>query len=167
MGIYPRAAISKDPTMIHVAITRRVRPGKEAQFETALYRFFRDALDASTSAALIRPGPDSEANEYGILRTFPDERAKASFYASAVYQRWLDEVTPLVEGEVDKRELHGLEAFVRGKDSHGPPAWRMALVTWLGVNPAVWLFAQGVPRVIPGCRPWSSSWSSTPSSWPR
>ena len=29
-----------------------------------------------------------------------------------------------------------------------PPAWKMAVLTWIAVNPAVYIFANGVPRIF-------------------
>lgn len=134
--------------MIHVAITRQVRAGREHEFEDALRRFFREALDepSTSGASLILPVPGSGSNEYGVLRSFPNEAAKEAFYRSETYRRWQREVAPLVEGEARKHELHGLEAFFRTDAIAQPPAWKMAVLTWLAVNPAVWIGS----RVVPG-----------------
>lgn len=142
--------------MIHVAITRRVRRGHEHEFEQALRRFFRAALDESTTAgaSLILPAPDSGSNEYGVLRSFQDDAAKEAFYHSDTYRRWEREVAPLVEGEPSKHDLHGLEAFFRSDAASQPPVWKMALLTWLAVNPAVWIWSQAVPRVLDTTSPW-------------
>ena len=136
--------------MIHVAITRRVRAGREKEFEAALRRFFRDALDEPTTsgASLITPGPGTASREFGILRSFPDAASKDAFYASETYLRWEREVADLVEGVPAKHDLHGLEAFFRSEPD-APPAWKMAFLTWLAVNPAVWIWANLVPRAAP------------------
>lgn len=44
------------------------------------------------------------------------------------------------------RALHGMEAFFRAADP--PPAWKMALLTWIGVNPAVYIFPIAVPALF-------------------
>ncbi len=141
--------------MIHVAIVRRVRPGREAEFEEALRHFFRETLDdpATSGASFIRPAPGSTSNEYGILRSFRDDDAKEAFYASDGYQRWRVTVAPLVEGEATRDELRGLEGFFRAHGAHAPPAWKMAVVTWLAVNPAVWIWAHAVPGFAVGLPP--------------
>lgn len=142
--------------MIHVAITRRVRAGRELEFEQALRRFFRAALDESSTlgASLILPGPDSGSNEYGVLRTFQDDAAKEAFYRSDTYRRWEREVAPLVEGEVSKHDLHGLEAFFRSDTVRQPPVWKMAVLTWLAVNPAVWAWSQLGSQLLGSAPPW-------------
>ena len=45
------------------------------------------------------------------------------------------------------RALHGMEAFFRGAEAP-PPAWKMAVVTWIGVMPAVYIFSNAVPAVF-------------------
>ena len=45
------------------------------------------------------------------------------------------------------RALHGMEAFFRGAEAP-PPAWKMAVVTWIGVMPAVYIFSNAVAAVF-------------------
>jgi uncharacterized protein len=134
------AAIENPRPLVHVAILRTVREGREAEFEAKITAFFgKTAGQPGVSGAyLIRPVAGSNTREYGILRTFQSESDMQHFYDSEVYARWKDEVRPLVEGEPQKRRLHGLEAFFRGSEAP-PPEWKMALITWLGVNVAVYI----------------------------
>jgi uncharacterized protein len=121
---------------IHVAITRRVRPGCEAEFQHAL----RDFLQASFAhggvlgASMLTPPPSSNSREYGILRTFADEKERDEFYDSALFKSWKERAATLTEGEAEYRQLHGLEAWFRSPGGP-PPRWKMALVTLLGVYP--------------------------------
>jgi antibiotic biosynthesis monooxygenase (ABM) superfamily enzyme len=136
--------------MIHVAVTRTVREGREQEFEAKIAGFFAaTAKEPGTGGAfLIRRLEDDHPREYGILRSFEDEAAEARFYRSPVYRAWSDAVSPLVEGEPMKRELHGLEAFFRNGSEHPPAAWKMALLTWVAVNPAVFVSARLVPMLF-------------------
>jgi antibiotic biosynthesis monooxygenase (ABM) superfamily enzyme len=120
---------------IHIAITRRVRPGCEAEFQAALREFFHESFvhSAVLGATLIVPPPGSDSREFGILRTFGDERERDAFYASPLFQSWEARARQLTEGEPHYRTLHGLEAWFRSPDA--PPRWKMALVTFLGVYP--------------------------------
>jgi antibiotic biosynthesis monooxygenase (ABM) superfamily enzyme len=138
-------------SQLHVAVTRKVRPGMETAFESAIHEFFEQAseLPGTTGAYLLRPlGQD---RSYGILRAFDSDADRDAFYASEVFKRWDDRVAPLVEGPAERRPMHGLEAFFRGAGD--PPAWKMAVLTWLAVNPAVWIWANGVPSVYGGLPP--------------
>jgi antibiotic biosynthesis monooxygenase (ABM) superfamily enzyme len=121
---------------IHVAITRRVRPGCEAEFQQALREFFKTSFghDGVLGASMLIPLPGSDSREFGILRTFASEKERDAFYESEMFQAWEKRARTLTEGEPVYRQLHGLEAWFRSPQSP-PPRWKMALVTLLGVYP--------------------------------
>lgn len=126
---------------IHVAITRKVKPGNERAFENSLREFFQSSLDhlGVLGVHLISPPPGVNSREYGILRTFTSEQERDAFYRSDLFGRWQIHVAGLTDGERTYRELHGLEAWFRTVD---PPArWKMALLTWFGVWPTSMLVA--------------------------
>jgi antibiotic biosynthesis monooxygenase (ABM) superfamily enzyme len=127
----------------HVAITRIVRSGQEAQFERALRDFISRSLSAPgvTGALMIGPVQGATRQEYGILRSFATEAASCDFYTSDLYRDWEEEIATLVEGPPTMRRLHGLEAFFRNERGAPPPKWKMALLTWLGVVPTVLLWS--------------------------
>ena len=121
---------------IHVAITRRIKPGCEQEFQAALREFFASSF-AQTGvhgAAMLVPPPGSSSTEYGIIRSFGSTAERDAFYASPLYLEWKKRVTPLSDGEPQMRDLHGLEAFFRTKSSNPPPLWKMALATYIGVE---------------------------------
>lgn len=124
---------------IHVAITRKVKPGNERAFEESLREFFQESLhyQGVLGVHLLSPPPGSNSGEYGILRTFANERERDEFYRSDLFARWQKQVAKLTEGERTYRELHGLEAWFRTTDL--PARWKMALLTWLGVWPTSFL----------------------------
>lgn len=129
---------------VHVAITREVQPGKEAEFEQAILRFIRSTMDypGVCGALLLKPPPEAARREYGILRSFADENARDAFYASTQFADWVKESESFVVGDFEMRQLHGLEAFFRGPSFKSPPRWKMAAVTWLGVYPCVVVWSQ-------------------------
>lgn len=126
---------------VHVTILRRVKPGQEAAFEQAIEHFFELAIrePGSLGAQLIRPLPGSDPHVYGILRSFSDEAAKERFYASETFAELERLLAPHVEGPGERRPLHGLEAWFRGPVTTPPPRWKMALVSWSGVWPTVFM----------------------------
>ena len=126
---------------IHVAITRKVKPGCERAFEESLRQLFQDSLarEGALGVHLISPPPGSNTREYGVLRTFANEHQRDEFYSSDRFARWQKQVATLTEGERTDRELHGLEAWFRAAD--WPPRWKMAFLTWLGVWPTSSLIA--------------------------
>ena len=114
---------------IHVAITRKVKPGCERAFEESLRELFKDSLarEGVLGVHLISPPQGSNTRDYGVLRTFTNEGERDEFYGSERYGQWQQQVAALTEA--DHRELHGLEAWFPSAGS--PPRWKMALLTWL------------------------------------
>lgn len=122
---------------LHIAITRRVRPGCEALFQQALREFFQASFahGGVLGVTMLVPPPGSESREFGILRTFADERERDTFYASPLFKAWEAKCEPLTESNSwTQRPLHGLEAWFRSPHQP-PPKWKMATATFLGVFP--------------------------------
>lgn len=144
-----RATPSAAREMIHVAIIRVVREGQETEFERLIEQFFHEATrqPGVCGAYLIRPLVGSNSREYGILRSFQSVEDMNRFYESDIFRKWNEAIRPLVEGEPQRRELHGMEAFFR-EGAALPPRWKMAIVTWIGVSPAVYIFSNTVPAVF-------------------
>jgi antibiotic biosynthesis monooxygenase (ABM) superfamily enzyme len=137
---------------IHVAITRRIKPGRGAEFQQALNEFFKTSFAHTgvQGAAMLTPPPGSDSNEYGIIRTFENENERKSFYESRQFLEWKEKVAPLTEGEATYRELHGLEAFFRSQTQPVPPRWKMAVATYCGVVPVTLFTTLTVGRLLQG-----------------
>jgi len=138
---------------IHVAITRRVRAGCEAEFQEALREFFQTSFahGGVWGASMLTPPPGSETREYGILRTFASEQERAAFYESPMFKAWEVRARTLTEGEPVYRQLHGLEAWFRSPHNP-PPRWKMAAATFLGVFPLAMVLNLTIG-------PWIHSWN--------
>jgi len=114
---------------IHVAIIRRVKPGRERDFRAGAFGFAQRSLVESGTRGvhLIYPSSSSGPNEYGILRTFVSDSDRTAFYKSALYCEWLTVIESLVDGEPKYRELHGFGSLVSAiLPPVGPPLWKMA-----------------------------------------
>jgi antibiotic biosynthesis monooxygenase (ABM) superfamily enzyme len=124
---------------IHIAITRRVKRGREREFERELLVFAQRSLaePGARGVNCIFPVPGSGSNEYGVLRTFASLPNRDAFYQSGLYREWLASIESLVEGEPRCREVHGLEAWFRSPGLAEPPVWKMAIATYLGVVPVI------------------------------
>lgn len=135
---------------IHVAITRRVRPGCEAEFQAALREFLTASLahEGVLGVHMLTPAPASAGGEYGILRSFADAAERDAFYRSPLYAAWLERVAPLTDGDCARRELSGLEAWFRGSGPSAlPPRWKMATATLIGVYPTSLVLSLTVAEV--------------------
>jgi antibiotic biosynthesis monooxygenase (ABM) superfamily enzyme len=131
---------------IHIAITRRVKPEKEAEFRQALREFLQASFnhEGVVGAGMLEPAAGAANREYGILRTFASESARDDFYNSKLVKDWIERCKPLTEGEPKYSQLTGLEAWFRNPNSTPPPRWKMALLTFL----AVWPVSMAVPAAL-------------------
>jgi antibiotic biosynthesis monooxygenase (ABM) superfamily enzyme len=137
---------------IHVAITRKVLPGKEEEFKDALRRFLGDSFlhGGVHGASMITALPGTENREIGILRTFADQAERDAFYHSKLFKDWEAYASTLTEEPV-YRELTGLEAWFRSPGA--PPRWKMALATLCGVYPTSLFLTYVLAPHIQGLHP--------------
>lgn len=119
---------------VHVAITRKVLPGKEQEFKEALQQFMGESFqhDGVHGASIITGPRGDEDREIGILRTFKNKKERDAFYRSAHFKKWEAYASTVTEQPI-YRELNGLEAWFRSPGA--PPRWKMALITLCGVFP--------------------------------
>ena len=63
---------------IHIAITRRIRPGCEAEFQQELREFFQQwfAHAGVLGATMLVPPTGADSRVFGILRTFAGEQER-------------------------------------------------------------------------------------------
>jgi antibiotic biosynthesis monooxygenase (ABM) superfamily enzyme len=129
---------------VTVLYSRRVKPGREADFEgwargiVAAARQFPGHLGASV---LDAPG----SREYHILFTFADRRSLRAWLDSDERRRWLARVDELLEADRGLQQLTGLETWFRLPGSNvptmkPPPRWKMWLVSLVAVYPLVLSF---------------------------
>ncbi|WP_031530880.1 antibiotic biosynthesis monooxygenase [Dyadobacter crusticola] len=137
---------------IHVAITRKVLPGKEEEFKDALRRFLGDSFlhGGVHGASMMTALPGSESREVGILRTFADEAERDAFYNSQLFRDWEAYASTLTEEPV-YRELTGLEAWFRSPVP--PPRWKMAVATLCGVFPTSLLLSYTIGPYLAALHP--------------
>jgi antibiotic biosynthesis monooxygenase (ABM) superfamily enzyme len=143
---------------IHVAITRRVRPGCEAEFLKALHEFQQASFahGGVLGAGLIAPPEGAGSREYGMLRMFEGEAERAAFYQSELFKAWQERVKPMTEGDAEYQEMKGLEVWFRSK-GESPPRWKIAAATLIGVYPTSLFLTSTVGRGVHGWHPLLSS----------
>jgi antibiotic biosynthesis monooxygenase (ABM) superfamily enzyme len=126
------------PESIQVAVIRTVRPGCEAEFEKALHDFVQKtlALSGQMGVHIIRPAPGTDSRQYGIIRKFADRPSVTTFRTSPEYLAWNQRVMNLTEGTGQVEELNGLESWLTmpGQPLRPLPQWKMALITYIGVD---------------------------------
>ncbi len=126
---------------VTVQLTRVVRKGQREKFEAALRDFLPRSLETpgQLGVQILRPPPDGDEREYGIIRRFESVEARDAFYASALFRDWNAIVEPLCEGQPEYEYLCGLETWFTLPGQRiivPPPRWKMGVVTLIGVYPA-------------------------------
>lgn len=120
-----------------VVVSRRIRPGREREYEGAMRDFVAWSLGRPGHEGLhvLRPGP--QESDYTVVARFRDEAARRSFIAAPEYAAWMARLGELTDGPAKIRELCGLEGFVTlpGHALRRPPTWKLAGATFLGVLP--------------------------------
>ena len=136
---------------IYMVITRRARPGYEAEFEESLRDFFRTSFahPGVLGASMLLPPPGSDSREFGIVRTFRSKEERDAFYKSPMFRDWEKRAAHMTEGDPVYRQLSGLEAWFRSPNQ--PPRWKMAVATLVGVYPTGLLLSLTIGHAV---HPW-------------
>lgn len=146
--------MSADHEPVTILITRTVRVGGEVAFEEAVRAWIPTALafPGHMGVHMLRPPPGGR--EYGAVLKFRSWEEWETFLASEPYQRFLAEIREHLEAEPRVETVSGLETWFTPPGTPvalAPPRWKMAVVTWIGVN----LTAAALSYVIP---PFTTGW---------
>jgi antibiotic biosynthesis monooxygenase (ABM) superfamily enzyme len=125
---------------VTTAVTRRVKPGHEAQYEAF--------LEGIIAAASHFPGylgteifrPDKPADEYRTVYRFDDARHLRAWLDSDEHLAWLARAEPHAAGATQTQFLTGLESWFTLPADPGappPPPYKMALLTWITIFPLI------------------------------
>ena len=142
------ATVAPQPaSAVTVLVSRRVKPGHEAAFV--------QAADALTAAARLFAGhlggqmvhPEAEADEqernlFHTVFAFDTPEHLQAWQASGERTRCLQVMAPHTLSSSKLREVSGLGHWFTptGATAHKPPPrWKVALVTWLGICPTVYV----------------------------
>lgn len=144
---------------VTVVVSRRVKPGREADYEKWLQRLIHEAgqLPGYLGTNIHRPGP-SGPREYTSVFRFDSVDTLRGFEQSELRARYLREVSGLVESDAVWKKLTGLEFWFSpppGTVVPQPSRWRMALVMIavvyglvLSIGQLVALAAGGLPMQV-------------------
>ena len=121
-------------------ITRRVRVGSEKSFETWLHGISEAAARFPGHGSVTILRPRSGDRTYTIILQFDVEKNLRAWLDSDVRRGWVERSKPLTEGEEQKDLVTGLEHWFTPpgeRETHGPPEWKMVLLTILAVFPTI------------------------------
>lgn len=124
---------------VTVVVRRRVKPGSEAAFESAMRDFIRFALafPGNRGINVLRPAADG-TREYTVVDRFANPAARQAFKASPDYREWMRRLRELTEHEPYIEEQGGLGGWftpLTAPRPTMPSQLKMALVTFVGAYP--------------------------------
>ena len=129
------------PAPVTVLVTRRVRPGRSAEFEQMMAAVFTAAAGfPGHVGGFLIPPEDSGTGCYQTLFAFDNEAHLRAWTHSPQRQAWLDRIAEVTYGDNATRVLTGMEgwfALPASDTKLPPPRHKMAFVTWLGIFPLV------------------------------
>lgn len=128
---------------VTVVVSRRVRRGQEAAFEALSARMTERAAGFTgyLGATLFRPA-SAEDPEYRIVFRFRDRDTLAAWEASAQRSELLTQIEALLLEPSEREVLSGIVTWftLPGQNPvQPPPRYKMTLVSWLALYPAVTL----------------------------
>ena len=148
---------------VTVLVTRRVAPQGVAGFEAAMAGMIEAAthFPGHLGGQLVRPGEAGGGDEpllYHVVFAFDNEAHLAAWQDSPERARWLAQVAPHTVGAQEMRRVSGLDYWFAPAGSTTkapPPRWKVAVVTWLGICPTVFMLFLVVA-------PWLERWPLLP-----
>jgi uncharacterized protein len=146
-------AAGADPP-VTVFVSRRAKAGREAEFED----FIRGIIAAASEfpghlgATVFRPtSPDDR--EYRVVFKFDHLSNLRHWEQSDERRSWYERSREFAEDEPRIERITGLESWFtleQGVPIVPPPRYKMALVTWLAVFPAITLVLLALTPVVSG-----------------
>ena len=141
-----------------VLISRQVKQGFEVEFEHLMSQII--AVSATfkghLGAQLVRPGDEQGVYDslYHIVLAFDSAAHLKDWQDSPARALGLAAAAPFIEGQTLVRHVSGLGLWFQapsGPKQIAPPRWKVAVVTWLGIFPTVYLLFSLLGLVL---NPW-------------
>lgn len=139
----PQSREAHEKVPVTVVVSRRPKPGCEAQLEEWLHGVIPVAsrFPGHLGATVFRP-TDAQHPDYVLLFRFDSQENLDNWTRSPERNEWLARVTPLVANPFKPQVLTGLESWFTlpahaDAPVHPPPRYKMALVTWVALYPII------------------------------
>ncbi|MCM2339728.1 antibiotic biosynthesis monooxygenase [Rhodoferax sp.] len=131
---------------VTVLISRQVKSGCEAEFERVMNQIMAvtETFKGHLGAQMIRPGDEQGVYDslYHIVLAFDSEPNLKVWQNSPARSLGLAAAAPFIKGQELVRQVSGLGLWFQpptGTKLIPPPRWKVAVVTWLGIFPTVYL----------------------------
>ena len=141
-----------DDAPVTVVVRRRVKRGCEAEFEAAMREFIGFALASPghLDIHVVRPTGTGPA-DYTVIDKFANVEARRVFKESSTYQKWMERLKVLTEGDPQIEEMGGLAGWFTLPEVANvkpPPKYKMALVTFIGVYPLATVLSRFFAKLL-------------------
>jgi uncharacterized protein len=145
--------------VVTALVSRKVKPGCASQYERVTAQMLQVAARAPgyLGSHLMHPGEDADVDDmlYHVVIAFDSQAHLDAWQVSEERALGLAATAPYVESISTLRNVSGLAMWFRGPRMTTPPRWKIAVVTWLGICPTVYL-----AFLLTG--PFVASWSLLP-----
>jgi antibiotic biosynthesis monooxygenase (ABM) superfamily enzyme len=142
-----------------VLVTRRVVPEHAEAFERGMRAMMAaaDGFAGHLGGQLVRPEASGAGSDplYHVVFAFDTEANLRAWQESPQRAAALQGVAPYVEGGDTVRRVPGLEHWFSLPAHTPPPRWKIAIVTWCGICPTVWVVLTLLGPVL-------AAWPSVP-----
>jgi len=130
-----------DTGPVTVVISRRVTPGKEAEFEALSTEMTEKAaaFTGHTGTTMFRP-VNSDNPEYRIIFRFDSRKNLAAWEQSEERARLLSRLEPLLSSPTRREVNEGIYLWFdlpQSSQQAPPPRYKMTIVSWMALYPIV------------------------------
>jgi antibiotic biosynthesis monooxygenase (ABM) superfamily enzyme len=143
-------------TAVTKVVDRIPREGMDAQLEQAMKNLIAAALKfrGHLGVTVTRPSPPVQPGFRMVYRFDSCEHLRA-WEESAVHARLVGAANRYTQGEPRYDILTGLESWftLPAQPAKHPKRLRMTIVTWVGIFPLVYLYAELFDRILPTATP--------------
>lgn len=119
---------------VTVIIERKVRPGREAEYERSLRDVFERLSGFAGYLGMDVIQPTRPGGDYVVIFRFDSYDHLRTWETSAARRDWLLHIRPLVINERIER-VSGLEFMFNRGDSRPPRRWKQLILTWVILFP--------------------------------
>lgn len=127
---------------VTVLISRNVKAGCDAHFERTTRSLMQvaESFKGFLGAQLVHPGedPDIEDTMFHVVLAFDSQTHLDAWQTSPERRQGLAAAAPFIQGTPSVKPMSGLGLWFRSAQPN-PPRWKVAVVTWLGICPTVYL----------------------------
>ena len=126
------------PDAVTVVVHRRIKVGREDEFQAAMQAFTQFALSFPGHQGMQLMRLVSGGRDYTVVARFASKEARQAFTSTPEYATWQRRLAELTEGDPRIDELSGLEGWFASGNAPSlpkPGKIKMAIATFIGVFP--------------------------------